>query len=502
MRSGGTWPKRFVWSLSLSIAVVSLASAQPWRGGSTLGVSVKSAKGAPVDGALVTIAYRDVGFGDGPRSRQTDNQGEANFTGISLGTWSLKIDHPDHLSYMATVVVRKGKKPQVLTEFLEATGSGRLTMRVKLLKGLAEERGIPVEPVRSAEKPAEPVVQARKDEPIETPKPEPVARPQPERVPRVSQAPPPAEETLAAADVGKRSDASSARPESEDVAAPIAGQPSPSQLETQEPEMRKTDPVSPAEPEEPTRPSTQPEPEAPLEAPSAKAPATVAQTSELEERSLELSAVETSSPSPEAPGIDPQPAIAPASATAADLNRPLPPDLSSLRSYGKRTCFECKPGEWSVAASVVADVAGEASCTADQRRIEERMRSFVVARNDRISGYVGPLPAADTDLPPDTRELLSGACRLVAIVLPEGARFTGYRFQASDDSDGGDCLADQECAIGSARWLFDPGIARSAGPTVGFSVFDNRSESDPRTATLIGYFVPPGGWAGTLSTTR
>ena len=43
--------------------IASTATAQNWRGPGSLGLTVKSAKGKPLAGAIVTIAYREIGFG-------------------------------------------------------------------------------------------------------------------------------------------------------------------------------------------------------------------------------------------------------------------------------------------------------------------------------------------------------------------------------------------------------------------------------------------------------
>ena len=93
-------------------------------------------------------------------------------------------------------------------------------------------------------------------------------------------------------------------------------------------------------------------------------------------------------------------------------------------------------------------------------------------------------------------ELLDPAsnCRLFVLALPAGSRMSGFRFEALEDGRGGDCLGDQPCPIGSSRWLTSPGIERSAGAILLWTVFENTSTERSRVARLIAYFTPPSGW--------
>jgi hypothetical protein len=505
-----------VFVLTLLVAAASTATAQNWRGSATLGVAVKSGKGSAIQAALVTIAYRDIGYGDGPPARRTDTQGEANFTGISPGTWSLKIDHPDHLSYLATVVVRKGKKPQVLTEFLEATGRGRLTMRVKPLKGVAGDRGTPVEPVRTAATPA-PAAEAQPEKAAPTPSQLDTTTPRAERiaapegtrpvdaVPADPEAASPPSKTAA----GKPLETTEREVEAEErVDKPaVVEPPTVEQLEVPaaKPTTASADEDSSAlTVQKPVEPDTVPVPavSVPPVAPPAPTP-----TVEHEEQDVpaEDSPASHSEPDAEPAGGHPTPpsttvtVLPPGSKPRVPEPRPPISDRRTLRSYKDRTCFECKPGEWSVASTVSAGAADLAPCASvPEARLRKLMTEMTNAQGDRLAGYGGPLPETIPDLAPELQPLLSGSCRLVAVVLPQGARFTGFRFQASDQRDGGDCLGDQECAVGSARWLFNPGIAKSSGATVVFSDFQNTGPTRERTATLIAYFIPPGSWIAGL----
>jgi hypothetical protein len=135
-------------------------------------------------------------------------------------------------------------------------------------------------------------------------------------------------------------------------------------------------------------------------------------------------------------------------------------------------------------------------CAADTEHLVRRgIDSFVAEHGGRLASYGGPLHLEAEPFPPDFgTQLGSSSCRLVAVVVPQGGRFRGYRFQATDREGTGDCRGDQECTIGEARWLFNPLIARSAGATIVYSVFENRSAVKSRTATLTAFFLPPSGW--------
>ena len=123
------------------------------------------------------------------------------------------------------------------------------------------------------------------------------------------------------------------------------------------------------------------------------------------------------------------------------------------------------------------------------------MQATANAFATRLSGYGGPLPASQLDLPASLDKLLSSeSCRLVAVVLPQDSRFSGFRLQASDSKNDGDCPGDRPCPIGNAQWLFEPGVTEGTGAKIVYSVFRNSSDIYDRSATLTVYFVPPRNW--------
>jgi len=67
----------------------------------------------------------------------------------------------------------------------------------------------------------------------------------------------------------------------------------------------------------------------------------------------------------------------------------------------------------------------------------------------------------------------------------------GFRFEAWDAEDGGDCLAGEPCPIGEARWPTVPGIASGENATVIYAWFENQA-SRPRWARLTAYHLTSG----------
>ncbi len=175
----------------------------------------------------------------------------------------------------------------------------------------------------------------------------------------------------------------------------------------------------------------------------------------------------------------------------------------SLRAYRDRSCFECKPGEWAVAISL--DVpSGEPCRTTAAVAVRRALRDVADAASEQLADFSGPLPldlavfplsaasvAARNTLAPYLEPTAS--CRFLAVVVPENGRFTGFRFEARDANTSGTCIGDEECEIGQARFLFSPGIARGAGASIVYSVFENTGGAS-RIARLTGFFLPTSGW--------
>jgi hypothetical protein len=136
------------------------------------------------------------------------------------------------------------------------------------------------------------------------------------------------------------------------------------------------------------------------------------------------------------------------------------------RSYHDRTCFECKPGESSLSVEQVAPpVAGAAGCGTNLRAV--------------LDGSEGG-------------GALAPGCHVLRISLPQGARYTGYRYEVQDGPEPQDCMAGRDCPAGAARWPLDPVLNRSQEGTIVTAAFENRSPDRERRAILTVYYTQGG----------
>lgn len=174
----------------------------------------------------------------------------------------------------------------------------------------------------------------------------------------------------------------------------------------------------------------EPEPAPAMPAPPTVRPSAPATPPPALPRPAPEPAPEPSVPSPAPVVAPPVPAPPPsASASASAVRR---------RSFDDHTCFECKPGE--AALSV------------------EAMASDATARELRIT-------------------------------LPEGARYTGYRYEIQDGNDELDCLAGKDCP-GGGRWPLDPVVTKSAGGTTVTATFEGGPVTQrERRAVLTVYYA-------------
>jgi hypothetical protein len=194
--------------------------------------------------------------------------------------------------------------------------------------------------------------------------------------------------------------------------------------------------------------------------------------------------------------------------SAADRPRLLP--NPNLRRAG--ACRECREGEWSVsvyARAAKLGASGSACPTDVTRRLAEVAQELELGLDPDYTGFAGALLAEDrndvlrhlhessrSEIEAAVSELVSSqsSCPLLAVLLPSGARFIGFRYLAADRSGELDCLGTEPCGVGEARWLANPEIERTDSVTVVWALFENRSRQQDRRAELRVYFVPPRGW--------
>lgn len=492
-------PNAVRWSwVAATLAVTALVppvAAQSWNGSASLGVQVRGS-GGPVEGALVEIRNRRSRSIAGPEARRTDAKGQANFVGISPGAWSLEITHPDYLSFVASVRLEAGRKPEILSQFLEASGPGRNTFKVKFLRSdRSLGTAVPGTATHEITEPPSAVRQrsaAVPAAPAPPPRERVAARPDPAPQPRQPESgPPPAPPEPPA---GEPADEPASAPQGEAL-GPTAAANLSEAAETgsgdslgdgapaAEPAAQPTPPLLSEQPPAPAPPESQAAPEVPATPPP---------------------------PAPE-PTIEPDPNVEAPSVSEA-LEAPEDPDTvaspesdgSSVTAFGDRTCFDCKPGEWAVTAQVEVP-AGEPCRPPTEVAVRRAMRDVAAVSSTPLAAFAGPLPA-DLDRPPlslasgpargTLARYLSGSesCRLVAIVIPAGGSFAGFRLEAHDQRGSGDCTGDQECEILDARFLFRPAVARGEGATIVYSVFENTGP-ELRRAEMTGFFLPPAGWS-------
>jgi hypothetical protein len=245
-------------------------------------------------------------------------------------------------------------------------------------------------------------------------------------------------------------------------------------------------------PEPVPAPAPEPEPVPALEPMPAPEPA----PAPAPEAAPEPAPVPTPAPAPEpepAPEPAPEPMAEPVPAPAPAA-APLPAVApGSLRSFRDGTCPECQPGEW--VATVEATTGGTgAVCPVD---LEARASTLAFDLNDRAGagtpvaghagdlGPIGPIAAWGRD---------GSRCRVLAVHLPEKARFVGFQYEARSGGAWAPCLAAEACPGGGGRWVANPALEMDAVGTLLLGAYENREGAGEQAVRLSVFFVPPTGW--------
>jgi len=296
-------------------------------------------------------------------------------------------------------------------------------------------------------------------------------------------------------------------PEPDEPVTPEPAEPPETEPEPAEPPA--TGPAPAPAPDEPEPPAPAPEPEEPeppltapeSDQPPATRPAPAPEPAEPPETAPEPEAPRAPAREPEVPGapVAPAPTTPPIEPTVAPAPAPAPlpppalpvPEVDAVRSYSRRTCVECRPGEWAVAARVVS--AGGAGCSrGDLDGLDAVMAAAADTDALELEGYAGPLEGARGLLDGETASALDaalaglpGGCVAAAVVLPRNARFSAFQYEASAGGALALCLPDQPCEGAAARWHGPPHLERGANATVAFGLF----HSDiPTAGYLTVYF--------------
>lgn len=451
-------------SFLVSFALVSglalpLGAAEVWRGPSSLEVRVEDSAGKAVEGAKVRLLYQAVEPKTGPAIATTDRDGEVSFFSLAEGWWALEVSKEGALSIHSEFVLSGEKKPAVLSTFQENTAGATQTLQVRIGRPRAGRAagdptggprvGRPAAPAPAvapapttlpaapASAPATPPAEL----PAATVAPAPAPAPAPEApAPTESRPAAPSAPPVAPVPTPVPTPPSTPPPTQPTVAPaapPPAPAPSPSLAPKEQPTPQPIPPSAPATP--PARPSEPPKP-MPAPSPTPTAPP-----------------VPVPTPAPAAPVMVPAPAPAPAPA--------LPEPKAQRRSYAERSCIECKAGEEALSVEVAVP-PGTTPCG---EGLENRLSERDAAK-------------AEAGLPP--------SCRLLRIILPPGARFTGYRYEVEDGGASRDCRAGADCPVGASRFPLDPGIRRGPTGTAFTAAFENTSPDRARRAIFTVYFAP------------
>ncbi|MBZ0114247.1 MAG: hypothetical protein K8J08_17425 [Thermoanaerobaculia bacterium] len=475
----------FSW-LALIGGLATQATAQYWQGRAVVELHVSGARSGSVAGAQVDLAFLEGNPVPGPQGLQTDNKGDLTVSGLAEGRWQIRVSHPDFFSFVTVVVVEIDRKVDVLEAAHEASRTGSGLLRLKFDK------------VRAGVGAAVPSSRPRPDPAAPAPVP-PVTRPVavPEEAVRVTHTPP---EVEAAAPEAAAPEAKPSAPETP-VSAPPKTDPVPSDTPTPEAAPVESLPADPAPVVEPV----------PVLAPAPAEP-TPAEPEPVVPKPAESKPVEsTPADAPPAARVEPSPEPPPAPVVMEEVSAEevatesepmsVPRQSATVRSWDLGTCHDCRPGESALSIETTVD-PGRGTCV---EGAEEAVRSAVQLIGSEgvsiLKGFFGPLSSsrlvAATDRLSSTtgervRELLApfeeGSCQVMVAILPASARFTGYRYEARDFAAGGDCLPDQDCPIGDAQWLGNPGIVRGEGFSAFWTTFSNRSQDRARHPRLSVYF--------------
>ncbi len=480
--------RRVLLATSASLMAALPLPAQPWAGPAGIEVRASSDSG-PLAGARVTLSFRDRALPQDPPPVATDADGRAAILGLAAGTWQVEIAHPDTMSYVAVVVLVADGKPEVTASFLEATATSIAGIKARF----SRPRG-----------PASPFLLA-----AARPAPSGAAPAAPSQAPAESVAPPEPQATLPPATEPPLSPGEPATPVVAAPAVPATPPPVPGEAErkvavvAETPEAPTPSPVvPPASPPIPPSPREvdEPGPSAALEPPQPTI--------------LPPPAPPIPEPLPVAPR-PPEPAVAPAptpaeiapvppapSPPAPPLSAPVVPSPSTppMRSYAARTCFECKPGEWAATAAAAAAPTGPDCATELLDGLAPAVRRLADADEIELASWAGSLAdltsivlaatAAEVGAVLAAVAAASPTCAVAGVVLPVGARFSGFQYEVAGDSGLAGCLPDRECDGGAGRWLGPPRIERGPNATVVYGLFENLGSASA-TGYLTVFFAPP-----------
>ena len=446
--------------LLAALLLPSFAAGQEWRGPAALEVQVEDAKGRNLAGAEILLIYLSPEGGGSLPAVLTDANGRANIGGLAAGRWTVEVRHAGHMSFRAELALSADGKPLVQSASHRMAPGATSTMKIKFSRG----RGGAPAPAAPAPAPPAEIVPVKPPPPVAevaevAPAPAPVPAPMAPKDPKapVKDSPPAAPVALAPtpvpAPVAPRAPVKELPP-----AAPVAPAPppvpTPAEAKARVKELSPAAPVAPAPPPVPA-PAVAETPVGDV-APVVKPAPAPAQPPTVAPAPLPA---ETPPPAP-TPAI--APAVAPPPAPAAAL---LPAAPAPARG---RLCVECPAGESAAWGEAAIEGGATVGCPVD---LPARLKSVDLVAAGALSAE---LAAAGT------------GCRVIAVELPAGARFTGFRYEAQSAGVAADCLPGRGCPAGGCRFPNEPVLRVEGNRTVLLVGFESTAP-DLRRAVVAGY---------------
>ena len=446
--------------LLAALLLPTFAGGQEWRGPAALEVQVEDAKGRNLAGAEILLVYLSPEGGGSLPAVLTDANGRANIGGLAAGRWTVEVRHAGHMSFRAELALSADGKPLVQSASHRMAPGATSTMKIKFSRGRggapAPAAPAPAPPAEIVPvKPPPPVAEVAEVAPAPAPVPAPMAPKDPKAPAKDS--PPAAPVALAPtpvpAPVAPKAPIKELPP-----AAPVAPAPppvpTPAEAKARVKELSPAAPVAPAPPPVPA-PAVAETPVGDV-APVVKPAPAPAQPPTVAPAALPA---ETPPPAP-TPAI--APAVAPPPAPAAAL---LPAAPAPARG---RLCVECPAGESAAWGEAAIEGGATVGCPVD---LPARLKSVDLAAAGALSAE---LAAAGT------------GCRVIAVELPAGARFTGFRYEAQSAGVAADCLPGRGCPAGGCRFPNEPVLRVEGNRTVLLVGFESTAP-DLRRAVVAGY---------------
>ena len=472
--------------LLAALLLPTFAAGQEWRGPAALEVQVEDAKGRNLAGAEILLIYLSPEGGGSLPTVLTDANGRANIGGLAAGRWTVEVRHAGHMSFRAELALSADGKPLVQSASHRMAPGATSTMKIKFSRG----RGGAPAPAAPAPAPPAEIVPVKPPPPIAVvaevaPAPAPVPAPLAPEAPKapVKDSPPAAPVALAPTPVPAPA-AAKAPVKELPPAAPVAPvpvpEPAPTAAKAPPRELPPAAPVAPAPPPGPTPAAAKaPVKELSPAASVAPVPPPVAAPAVAETPVGDVAPVVKPAPAPaqpptvapaalpaETPPPAPTPAIAPAvappPAPAAAL---LPAAPAPARG---RLCVECPAGESAAWGEAAIEGGATVGCPVD---LPARLKSVDLVAAGALSAE---LAAAGT------------GCRVIAVELPAGARFTGFRYEAQSAGVTADCLPGRGCPAGGCRFPNEPVLRVEGNRTVLLVGFESTAP-DLRRAVVAGY---------------